>query len=321
MWRYVVRRALWMVVILIVITMLTFVIFYVMPPTDPIRHFAGKNPSPEVMAELREQFGLDKPLHEQYFTFVGNIVTGDEYGWPGFGFSYLSRSSVRNEVFARAPVTFQLALGAAIVWTILGVGIGIVSALKRRTALDRAAMGFALFGVSAPVFWIGLLLLFVFWYKFDLLPSAGYDPIGDGFFQWLSQMILPWIALSLLFAAFYARMVRGNMIEVMKEDFIRTARAKGLAERRVVFKHGLRASLTPVVTMLGIDFGALLGGAIITERVFSLPGLGDYTVTAVANGDLPVVMAVTVFAAFFITFTNFVVDILYAYLDPRVRYQ
>ena len=181
-------------------------------------------------------------------------------------------------------------------------------------------MGFALFGVSAPVFWLGLVGLYIFWYKLQIAPGTGYFPLGEDPFQWFVHMLMPWFVLALLFAAFYARMVRGNMIEVMSEDYIRTARAKGLSERTVVVRHGLRSGLTPIVTMFGLDFGQLIGGAIVTERVFNLPGLGSYTVQAVGRGDLPVVLGITVFAALGITIMNLLVDIAYAYLDPRVRY-
>ncbi|MDQ3986802.1 MAG: ABC transporter permease, partial [Actinomycetota bacterium] len=299
---------------------ITFVIFYMLPAEDPAIRFAGKAPTPALVAEVKNQLGLDDPIYVQYGRFVRNVFLGDEHGWPGLGFSFDTRSPIREEIFDRTVVTLQLAMGAAIVWLALGIPIGIVSALKRRSIVDRVAMGFALFGISAPVFWLGLMALYLFWEKWDILPGTGYEPIGGGFGDWFSHMILPWFVLALLFAAFYARMVRGNMIETMSEDYIRTARAKGLSERRVVFKHGLRASLTPIVTMFGIDLGTLLGGAVITEKVFNIPGLGDYAIRAVGNVDLPVIVAVVVFAALFISLLNLIVDVVYAYLDPRVRY-
>jgi peptide/nickel transport system permease protein len=202
----------------------------------------------------------------------------------------------------------------------MGIPIGIVSAIKRGTLVDRATMGFALFGVSAPVFWLGLMSLFIFWEKLGIAPGTGYVPLTEDPLSWLSHMIMPWVVLALLFAAFYARMVRGNLIETMEEDYIRTARAKGLSERRVVMKHGLRASLTPVVTMFGLDFGTLVGGAIITETVFNLPGLGTYVVRSVFQGDLPATMGVVVLGAFAVSLMSLIVDIVYAYIDPRVRY-
>jgi peptide/nickel transport system permease protein len=319
MGRYVIRRLLFSLLVILIITLLTFVIFYVMPPTDPARAFAGKQPTPEILAEVRDQFGLDEPLFRQYGRFVHNIFLGDEFGWPGLGFSFDSRSPVKDELFRRAAVTLQLSIGAAFLWVVLGVSIGIISALNRGKLGDRAAMGFALFGVSTPVFFLGYIGLFIFWQTLDVLPGTGYTPFGEDPGQWFLHMIMPWAALALLYSAFYARMVRGNLLETMSEDYIRTARAKGLSERKVVFKHGLRASLTPVVTMFGLDFSTLLGGAVITETVFNLSGLGAYAVTAVLGGDLPVIMGLVVIASLAVTLMTLVVDILYAYLDPRVR--
>jgi len=308
------------ILVMLVVTLVTFVIFFVMPPTDPAVAFAGKQPTPELIAEARRQFGLDKPLYYQYGLFVKHIFLGDEYGWPGLGFSYNNRVPVREELFRRAGVTVQLAAGAAVIWLLLGISIGIISALRPRTAVDRAAMGFALFGVSAPVFWLGLMFLLIFWQRLGILPGTGYVSFGSNPGEWLGHMIMPWVVLALLYAAFYARMVRANLIETMGEDYIRTARAKGLSERVVVGKHGLRASLTPVVTMFGIDFATLLGGAVITETVFNLPGIGAWVVNSVFSGDLPAVLGVVVIASFFVAFLSLVVDIVYAYLDPRVRY-
>jgi peptide/nickel transport system permease protein len=218
-------------------------------------------------------------------------------------------------------VTATLALGAAAVWLVMGIPIGIISAIRRRSLADRGAMLFALFGVSAPVFWLGYVLLFIFWFKLGWAPTPGMET-GESVFHAMvtGKFVLPWITLSLLYAAFYARMVRGNLIETMSEDYIRTARAKGLSERRVIFKHGLRSALTPVVTMFGIDLGYLIGGAIITETVFDLDGVGKYTIQGVRDQDFPIVMGVTILAAFFIVVANLLVDVVYAFLDPRVRY-
>lgn len=320
MGRYIARRLIYVVVVVLTITLVTFFIFFKLPPGDPATRFAGKQPTPEILAQVKEQLGLDQPTYVQYGRFVKNIFLGDEYGWPGFGFSYNTRSAIHDELLTRAGVTIQLAIGAAIVWLFLGITIGVVSALRRRSYFDRVSMGFALFGVSAPVFWLGLMALYLFWEKLSVLPGTGLPPFSQDPMEWFLHMIMPWSVLALLFAAFYARMVRGNLIETMGEDYIRTARAKGLSERKVVGKHGLRASLTPVVTMFGMDFGLLLGGAIVTETVFNLPGLGTYVYKAILGTDLPVILAVTVFAAFAVTLMNLVVDIVYAYLDPRVRY-
>jgi peptide/nickel transport system permease protein len=236
-------------------------------------------------------------------------------------FSFNTRSALKPIIYERFLVTLQLALGAAILWLLVGVPIGILSALRPRSLFDRFAMGFALFGVSTPVFFLGPVFLYLLWFKLGWLPGTGFYSIGKyGVKTWFLHMIMPWSVLALSFAAFYARMTRGNLIEVMGEDYIRTARAKGLTERRVVGKHGLRASLTPVVTMLGLDLGGLLGGALITETVFNLKGLGNYAVESVFSGDLYAILDVTIIAAFAVTLANLVVDIIYAFLDPRVRY-
>jgi peptide/nickel transport system permease protein len=282
--------------------------------------FAGKNPTPEQIAEVRRQFGLDKPLWQQYGLFLKNIFTGDEYGWPGLGFSFVTRSPVRDQLVDRLPVTVQLALGAAVVWLCIGIPIGIISAVKRRSLIDRSSMLFALFFVSAPVFWLGLMALWLFWYKLHISPGTGYVPITQDPVDWFAHMIMPWVVLALLYAAFYARMTRGNLIETMGQDYIRTARVKGLTERKVILKHGVRASLTPVVTLIGLDLGALLGGAVITETVFNLQGIGQWAVNSVFQGDLPAVLAVTLVVALAVTLMNLIVDVVYAYLDPRVRY-
>jgi peptide/nickel transport system permease protein len=320
MWRYIVRRLLWVVVVLLVVTSITYVVFFVMPSTDPAVTFAGKNPTPEQIEEVRRNFGLDKPVPVQYLTFIKHVFLGDQYGWPGLGFSYSTRSPVKDQFYGRVLVTAQLAFGAALVWLAIGIPIGILSAIKRRTLTDRLSMGLALFFVAAPVFWLGLMGLWLFWFKLRWSPGTGYVAWGDSFTGWLSHMVLPWVVLALLYAAFYARMTRGNLIETMGQDYIRTARVKGLSERTVIFKHGLRASLTPVVTLIGLDLGALLGGAVITETVFNLQGIGQWAVASVFQGDLPVVLAVTVVVAIAVTMMNLIVDIVYAYLDPRVRY-
>jgi peptide/nickel transport system permease protein len=258
----------------------------------------------------------------QYGRFAKGLIP-----LPGFFlheevyYSWRNQVPVKDEIWRRLPVTLVLSFGAAVVWLAIGLPIGIISAIRRRTTIDRAAMLFALFGVSAPVFWLAYVLLYVFWFKLRVAPPPGLD-IGETLSHavFAGKFILPWITLSLLYAAFYARMVRGNVIETMSEDYIRTARAKGLSERRVILRHGLRSALTPVVTMFGLDVGYLLGGAIITETIFDLDGIGKYTIDAIRNGDFPSVMTVTVFAALFVVVANLLVDVVYAFLDPRVRY-
>ena len=329
MGRYVIRRLLWTVLVVLLVTLLTFIVFFVMPPGNPAVRFAGKQPTPELIAQVERQFGLDDPVYIQYPNFVKRLFLGDECptgipgcGVPGLGISYDSRTAVRQELIDRTPRTLSLVVGAALIWLLVGVSIGVLSALKRRTIWDRLAMGFALFGISAPVFWLGLVALWIFTVKLPFSDSLGtgyvefsQDPVG-----WFTHLILPWSCLALLYAAFYARMTRGNLIDTMGEDYIRTARAKGLPERRVIFKHGLRASLTPIVTMFGLDVALLVGGAVITETVFNIQGLGNYAVQSAVSADLPAMTGVVVIVAFAVAFMNLVVDVLYAYLDPRVRY-
>ncbi len=322
MGRYLIRRTLFMVLVLFIVSLLTFLIFVKLPSSDPARRAVGRATTPENVAAARRAFGLDKPVWVQYARFAKGLIP-----WPGFFlnknvyYSYSNYVSVRESIYARLPVTAMLAVGAAVIWLLIGIPIGIISAVRRRSFADRAGMVFALFGVSAPVFWLAFLFLYIFWFKLKLAPGSGI-PIGENVWSAAlhGRFILPWIVLSLTFAAFYARMVRGNLIETMGEDYIRTARAKGLSERRVIYKHGLRAALTPTVTMFGLDLGGLLGGAFITETVFNLPGIGQLAVQAIFTNDFPTVMGVTIFGAFFIVLANLLVDVAYAFLDPRVRY-
>jgi len=311
-----------MVLVLFIVSLITFIIFVKLPAGDPARRAAGRQTTPQNIEAARRAFGLDQPLYVQYARFAKGLVP-----WPGLFlnedvyFSYTNFIPVKEEIFARLPVTITLAVGAAVTWLFIGIPIGIISAVRRGSVWDRGAMVFALIGVSAPVFWLAYLFLYIFWFKLEWAPSSGI-PIGTSVTEAVAQgrFILPWVVLALAFAAFYARMVRGNLIETMGEDYIRTARAKGLSEKRVIYRHGLRAALTPVVTMFGLDLATLLGGAFITETVFNLPGVGQYAVRSIYNQDFPSVMGVTILAAFFVALANLVVDIAYAFLDPRVRY-
>jgi peptide/nickel transport system permease protein len=303
------------------VTLVAFTIFFVLPSTDPAVSFAGRNPTPERIAEVEEQLGLNHTVPVQYLLYVKRLVTGDQYGWPGLGLSYNTRSPVKDEIFSRLSVTLQIAIGGCILWLLIGIPVGVISALKRRTFADRAAMGFALIGVSAPVFWLGLVSLYIFWEKLGWLPGTGYVPFAESPTDWFLHMILPWSVLALLFAAIYARVVRGNMIDTMGEDYIRTARAKGLSERQVVTRHGMRAGLSPVITLLGIDLALLVGNTVVTETVFNMPGLGNYILVSTDAGDLPGVLAVVVLASFAVALLSLVADIIYAYLDPRIRYR
>jgi peptide/nickel transport system permease protein len=322
MGRYLIRRSLFLILVMVIVSFMTFLIFYKLPPGDPARIAAGRRTSPDIIQQARENLGLDRPWYVQYGRFAKGLVP-----WPGYFlneqvyFSYNNFVPVKEQVFDRVPVTVVLAVGASVVWVFIGLPIGVMSAIKPRSARDRAGMLFALFGVSAPVFWLGYVMLYVFWFLLGWFPGSSL-PIDETLLESVlrGRFVLPWLTLSLTFAAFYARMTRSNLIETMSEDYIRTARAKGLSERRVIFKHGLRAALTPVVTMFGLDLGILLGGAVITEQVFNLPGMGHYVIDALTTNDFPAVMGVTVFAALFIIVANLLVDVAYAFLDPRVRY-
>jgi peptide/nickel transport system permease protein len=319
MLRYVIRRLLWIVVLLFLVSGITFLVFYVMPAADPAALRAGRQADPELIAQIRHNLGLDDPLYVQYWEYMKGIVLHFD-----FGFSYENDTAVRALLFDRLPATISLALGAAVVWLAVGLTVGVVSAVKRGSALDRAAMGGALLAVSAPVYWLGLIVLYLFSRdigRFPLLPGSGsYVPLTHDPGQWFSSLVLPWIVLAAAFAAIYARLLRANLLETLSKDYIRTARAKGLPERTVVLKHGMRSAITPIVTVFGLDLGVLLGGVILTETVFNIPGVGRLAYEAIIRSDLPVIQGTVLFGAFFIVALTLVVDILYAFLDPRVRY-
>jgi len=317
---YVGRRLLWALVVLAIVMLMTFAIFFLLPAGDPALRFAGRSPTEESLALIRERLGLDHAWYEQFGIFVKNFVTGDAYGWPGLGYSYDSNVSVLTQIVDRAPRTLFLIAGAATIWATIGVSIGVISAIRRRSLADRLAMGFALFGISTPVFWLGLMALWIFWNKLHLTGGTGYVPLTEDVAGFFSHLILPWCVLALLFAATYARMTRNNLLETLGEDYIRTARAKGLPERTVIIHHGLRASLAPLVTMLGMDIALLVGGAVITETVFNLQGLGYLAISSTFDQDLPVVLGVVLVSTVAVVLMNLLVDIAYAFLDPRVRY-
>ncbi len=314
----IIRRLLYMIVVLLFVTAITFLIFYVLPTADPAALRAGRSPTPETLAAIREQLGLDKPLPEQFWVYLKALVLHFD-----FGNSFVNNVDVRSLIFDRLPNTLFLISGAAILWFTGGVLIGTISAIKRGTILDRAAMGTALVAISAPVYWLGLVSLYLFASdigQFPVFPGSGAYQNADGFFAKIPTLVLPWIVLAAAFSAVYARLTRSNLLEVMSEDYVRTARAKGLTERRVVVRHGLRAAITPVVTVLGLDLGILVGGAILTESVFGIPGIGRLSFDAIQRGDLVTIQGCTLFLAFAVVFMNLLVDILYAFLDPRVRY-
>jgi peptide/nickel transport system permease protein len=323
---YIARRLVWTVAVVVVVLLVTFLVFFKLPAGDPAIRFAGKQPSPENLKVIRHRMGFDKAWYVQFKNFTVKFVTGDEYGWPGFGYDWVNNEPVLPQIEAGTPRTLSVIGGAALLWLTSGVLIGVLSAVKRRSLIDRMSMSFALFGISAPVFWLGLMALWIFWFKWNawfgwsLIGGTGYVPFSQSPTGWLHHLVGPWCVLALLYAAFYARITRGNLLEALGEDYIRTARAKGLSEAKVIFKHGLRASLTPIVTMFGLDIALLVGGAVITESVFNIGGLGYKTIFAARNQDLPLVIAVVLVASTAVALANLVVDVLYAYLDPRVRY-
>jgi peptide/nickel transport system permease protein len=319
---YLTRRLFWLVITLLVITAITFVIYFVLPPVSPAVLFAGKEATPQLVATVQHELGLDHPVWVQYLLFLKHLVLGDQFGWPGLGFSYVNHSSVKSLLAGRVVVTVVLAVGAALLWLAMGITIGVISAIRQRSVWDRLALGFAIFFISAPVFWLGLVLLWVFWYKLGVAAGTGYFPPGQyGLLTWLDHMILPWFTLALLYAGWYARMTRGAVLDTLRQDYVRTARAKGLGETRILLRHVLRACLTPILTMFGMDLAALVSGTVIVEVVFNLNGVGQWVVQSVTSDDIPSVLAVTVLAALAVMVANLIVDILYAYVDPRVRYE
>jgi peptide/nickel transport system permease protein len=332
---YIIRRLLAALLLLIVVSAVTFAIFFVVPriiggtPETLATRYVGRAATEETVTLAAERLGFYDPVVVQYGRFLKGIFVGADYDYgagvehcpaPCLGYSFITRQPVWPDLLDRLPVTLSLAAGASIIWLVFGVSVGVLSAIRRGTVVDRAAMGIALAGVSLPIFFTGLATLIIFSYALNLTaPGGSYTPITENPAQWAYSLLLPWVTLSFLFSAQYARLTRAGMLETMNEDYIRTARSKGLPERTVVLKHGLRASLTPVLTIFGLDLGILLGGAILTESVFSLPGLGKYAIDGIQNNDLPKVMGVTLLAAFFIVMASLIVDILYAVVDPRVR--
>jgi peptide/nickel transport system permease protein len=319
MLRYIVRRLIWAVALLLIVSLVVFLIFYVFPSGDPAKLRAGAKATPDQIEAIRESLDLDEPAHVQYLTYMENLILHQD-----LGYSYQSNTPVGGQIVDRLPATGLLVIGAVIIWLAIGIPTGIVSAIKRRSLVDRATMITTLALISAPVFWLGLVALYLLSQEIGVLqifPGQGSYLEADSFLDKVGSMILPWFVLAAATAAIYARYLRASMIDVMSEDYIRTARAKGLSERRVILGHGVRSAITPIVTLLGLDIGLLLAGnAILTESVFNIPGVGRLVVTAIDRADLPVIQGVVLFGAFFIVFLNLIVDIAYAYLDPRVRY-
>ena len=311
--RFIVRRLLAMVLVLFAISVLTFLIFNVIPGGDPAVRLAGKQPQPEQLERIREQYGFDQPLYVQYLKTMEQIFTGEIT-------SYSTQINVVDEIKNDIPRTLSLAVGAALMWMTFAIALGLYTALRAGRIGDRVVTVFALVGISMPVFWIGALMNYYLGFKAGLFPNGGYVEITESPPDWFYHLLMPWTALSLVYIGIYSRILRSNLLDTMDEDYVRTARAKGLGERQVLVRHVLRNSLIPIVTLWGLDFGAVLGGgAILTEKVFDLQGVGQYAFESVQQLDVPPVLTITMFGAFFIVLLNTVVDIVYAFLDPRIR--
>jgi peptide/nickel transport system permease protein len=313
MGRFVIRRLIAMVLVLFAISVLTFLIFNVIPNGDPAVRIAGRNSTDTAIQAIREEWGFDKSLPVQYLTTMKKVFTGDLV-------SYYNSLNVGDEIKRGFPRTLILSVGAAIIWMVFAVALGLYSALKAGRFSDRFLTIIALVGISMPVFWVGALLSYYLGFKAGIFPNGGYVEFAKNPLDWLWHLILPWTALAILFIGLYSRVLRGNVLDTMNEDYVRTARAKGLSERQILLRHVLRNSLIPIVTLWGLDFGAVVGGgAVLTESVFDLQGVGQYFADSISKLDVPPVLAVTMFGAFFVVAMNTIVDIAYAYMDPRIR--
>jgi peptide/nickel transport system permease protein len=315
--RFLIRRALLGVLVLWLVTLGTFLLFFV-APSDPARTLAGRQATPEQVELIRHNLGLDRPILVQYLDYLNRLIHGD------LGQSYFSGESIGKLLSQDFPPTASLVIGGAILWVVIGVGAGVLSATRARSLLDRVVTFLALAAVSMPTFVVGLLLLYFLFFQLSmagapLLPPDSYVPLTDSPGEWARHLILPWVTLAMVQAASYVRLTRGSMLDILGEDYIRTARAKGVPEGRVIYRHGLRAALTPVVTQLGVDVGTLIGGVVVTESVFGLGGIGQAVVQAFVSGDLPVIMGVVVLATTAVVVANLLVDIAYGLLDPRIR--
>jgi peptide/nickel transport system permease protein len=311
--RFAVRRLVSMLVVLFAISVLTFLIFAVIPNGDPAVRLAGRTATPETIAAVRSTWGFDRPIYEQYALTMKHVFSGDVI-------SYTQQVNVDQQILEGLPATLSLALGAGVIWLALGIVLGLLSAVKAGRVTDRALTGLAMVGVSMPVFLIGALLLYLLAYRVGLFPNGGYVPLTEDPLDWVWHMILPWTALSVLYIGFYSRVLRSNLLDTTNEDFVRTARAKGLSERRVLIRHVLRSSLIPIVSLWGLDFAAVIGGgAILTESVFNLHGVGQYAAQSIGQLDVPPVLVIVMFGAFFVVALSAVTDIVVAALDPRIK--
>ena len=316
MFAFIVRRLIGLAVVLFAISVMTFLIFFAIPGVDPSRQLAGRNPTPATVAAIKHEFGLDRPMPVRYALMMKHLFISRDL--VSYGNQALK---VVPAITAAAPVTFSLIIGAAVIWAVLGIAVGVAAVVLKGTIFDPLLMILALIGISMPVFWLGQMANLITQDKLHLNAlSPGYVPFTHSPWQWFLHLIVPWITLSILYIGFYARVLRANMLDVANEDYVRTARAKGLSERNVLMKHILRNSLITVVSLFGLDFGVLVaGGALLTEVVFGLPGIGKLTYDSLVSLDLPVIMATVLYGAFFITIANAIVDVIYAGLDPRIR--
>jgi peptide/nickel transport system permease protein len=311
--RFIVRRAISMAAVLFVISVVTFAIFNVIPNGDPAYRLAGRNQTPAQLDAIRRTWGFDKPVTVQYARTMQKVFTGDLI-------SYSNQVNVVGEIRQGFPRTLSLAVGAGIMWMFFAIALGLYTAVKAGRFADRFLTVLALIGISMPVFWVGALMNYYLGFKAGIFPNGGYVPLTENPLQWAYHLIMPWTALSLLFIGFYSRVLRSNVLDTMSDDYVRTARAKGISERRILLRHVLRNSIIPIVTLFGLDFGSVVGGsAILTEVVFDLQGVGQYAAESIGQLDIPPVLAITMFGAFFVVMSNTVVDVVYAALDPRIR--
>ncbi|HVO53779.1 MAG TPA: ABC transporter permease [Solirubrobacterales bacterium] len=311
--RFIVRRLVGMVAVLFAVSVIVFMVFNVLPNTNPAQLLAGKNANPVLVKSIEEEWGFDEPLPVQYVEMMKKVFTGELT-------SYKPRIPVDEQIAQGIPATFSLTIGAAVIWLFFGLLLGYLSAIRAGSWLDKLLTGVAVAGISIPVFLIAPVLLYFLTYKNQIFPNGQYVSLSEDPWEWVQHLILPWVTLAILSIGFYSRVLRSNMLDVMNEDYVRTARAKGLSERRVMTRHVLRNSLIPIVTLFGLDFGATIAGtAIITEVLYSLNGVGAYAAEAALKFEMPPIIGVTLYGAFFVVFVNAVVDIAYAYLDPRVR--
>jgi len=315
---YVLRRLAWAVLLLLAVSAVTFLVFYTLPSADPAALRAGRSASPELLARVRADLGLDQPVHEQYLVYMKGLVLHFD-----LGFSYRTGAPVRDEILERLPATVSLVAGALVVWLLIAIPAGIASALRPRTLLDRVTTAAAMLALSAPVYWLGLVALYLFADDIGVLPIApgagSYAGLTEDPGAWLGSLVLPWLVLAAGTAAVYTRFLRASLVEAMSQDHVRAARARGLSERRVVLGYGVRSALTPMVTLVGLDVGILLGGAILTESVFNVPGVGKLAVDAIERSNLPLIQGTVLLGALFIVVASLLVDLAYAMIDPRVR--